>query len=88
MNDDAGISATLQKEIINKLSLKKIERPVELVLSNEPALAARELYSEMRKVSEVAHADLIYIRAPVSPPSGLWEAIWDRLGRAASLDLR
>lgn len=80
-----GLTKKTRDEIGHELG-KKITKPVELVLNEEPAQAARELYAELRRLSN-HNADLIYVREPHSD-EGLWRAIWDRLSRAATLDLR
>jgi L-threonylcarbamoyladenylate synthase len=59
---------------------------VELHLSEEPALAARELYQKLREAS-ASKADLIYLVWPSSKRSGDWSAVWDRLRKAASLQI-
>ena len=58
-------------------------RVVTMELSDDPALAARLLYAEMRRAAE-SGADLILCPAPLGV-DGLWAAIWDRLNRAATL---
>lgn len=62
------------------------KNPVQLKLSNEVTLAARELYNQLREISENG-ADLIYVEKEISKSGGLWDAVWDRLTRAATLDL-
>jgi L-threonylcarbamoyladenylate synthase len=78
------LSADIRLRIQNELGMPA-QNAVELKLNDDPAIAARELYSEMRKISE-SNADCIYV---VNRPErqGMWSAIWDRLSRAASLDL-
>ena len=51
-------------------------------LSGDPTIAARELYSEMRRAAE-GGAEVIVCPAP-EQRDGLWAAIWDRLSRAAT----
>lgn len=58
-------------------------RPVELHLDSNPKFAARELYVNLRQCSE-SGADYIYVLKRPEETGGLWEAIWDRLHRAAS----
>ena len=58
----------------------------ELILSSDPVLAARELYTELHRLS--AKPGLILLYAENFPPTPEWEVIWDRLTRAASVDLR
>lgn len=82
--EPAGLSQETKTKVQRELNFK-IQRADELILSEDPALAARELYSELRRLSE-GGADAIYVRA-VQDQSGLWSAIWDRLSRAASLRL-
>lgn len=54
----------------------------ELRLPSEPALAARVLYSEFRRLSEEPGA--ILVRRVTSQTGEEWEVIWDRIERAAS----
>ncbi len=58
---------------------------VDLELNANPVLAARELYSNLRKCS---HSGCDYIRAFRSSAQSdqLWDAIWDRLTRAATFN--
>jgi L-threonylcarbamoyladenylate synthase len=79
-----GLTAETRMRIQNQIG-KPAQKALELVLDEDANLAARELYSEMRTVSE-SGADCIYVRTR-SDRSGVWSAIWDRLTRAASLDL-
>lgn len=65
---------------------KKFNQPKELKLSSEAPLAARELYNELRVLTE-SGADLIFVVKSKSSSGGFWDAIWDRLTRAATLDL-
>lgn len=62
------------------------QRPVELVLNEDPAIAARELYAQLRALAD-SGADVIVARRRVSQTGGFWAAINDRLTRAASLEL-
>ncbi len=80
----ASLAAELRLRIQNETG-KPAQNAVELKLNDDPAIAARELYSEMRKISE-SGADCIYV-VNRSDRQGMWSAIWDRLSRAATLDL-
>lgn len=62
----------------------KVEKGVELVLPTDPRLAARELYGKLRQCAE-GEADFIFFRWQPSMQGDLWQAILDRLGKAASL---
>ncbi len=84
-DEPGGLSQKTRDEIASQLGIK-VTKVNELVLNEEPAQAARELYAELRRLSE-SGADLIYVREP-SSDDGLWRAIWDRLTKAASLDFR
>jgi len=82
--NSTGLTTDLRLRIQNELALPA-HHAVELKLNDDPVIAARELYSEMRSIAE-SGADCIYV---VNRPErqGMWSAIWDRLSRAASLDL-
>lgn len=78
-----------QNEWLKKVSEKtksKYSNPKKLELSDDPAIAARELYNQLRLLSE-SGADLIFVSKNVNQSGGFWEAIWDRLSRAASYNL-
>lgn len=79
-----SLSAETRLKIQNQLG-RPAKKPIELDLSDDARLAARELYSEMRRLAE-SGADCIFVRAREST-HGYWAAIWDRLSRAASLNL-
>jgi L-threonylcarbamoyladenylate synthase len=83
----SGLSRLTLEQIQRDLKLSEVKNPLELKLSDTPSEAARELYSQMRFLCE-SGADLLYVRAtPERSSGGLWDAIWDRLTRAASLNL-
>jgi L-threonylcarbamoyladenylate synthase len=62
----------------------KIEKIEFLKLSSDPTQAAREMYSLLRSASERKPQALCYIQLP-SQNSEMWESIFDRLYKAASL---
>lgn len=66
---------------------KKISKMVELNLPEDPVLAARSFYAELRKLGESSGADLIYFRAKAFHTGENWQALMDRLTKAASLIL-
>jgi len=66
---------------------KKISKIVELQLPEDASLAARAFYAELRKLGESGKADLIYFRAKAFHTGELWQALMDRLTKAASLIL-
>ncbi len=77
--------AHLRTEVASKVSLEAARNIAELRLDSDPTLAARQLYAEMRRLSE-SGASAIFIRNS-GDRSGLWSAIWDRIERAATLAL-
>ena len=81
-----GISWTAEIQARAEASLKiKIEDAVELRLPDSPAQAARVLYAELRRLSRTSrHA--IYITIDGQKSGADWEAIWDRIGRAAAAE--
>jgi L-threonylcarbamoyladenylate synthase len=83
-----GLSAQTRLSLQSALSESgplSIKKAVELVLDSDPAIAARELYGDMRTLAE-SGADCIYVRNREGR-EGIWSAIWDRLDRAATLDI-
>lgn len=72
----------LQEEVKSKLKLSTF-KPIELVLHNDPTLAARDLYQNLRRCSE-AGASFIFVREKPEYKNNLWTAIWDRLRKAAT----
>jgi L-threonylcarbamoyladenylate synthase len=86
-DESSNLSKTTRDRIMKELQLKEIQSPKELKLSEDASQAARELYSEMRKLTE-SGADLLFVKVnPAKATQGLWSAIWDRLSRAAILNL-
>lgn len=73
-------------EGVSLIRPKAVRRIFELKLSEEPILAARELYSKLRLAAE-SGADVIVLVWPKHKRIGEWTAVWDRLSKAASLDL-
>jgi L-threonylcarbamoyladenylate synthase len=73
-------------EQLGRLNLTKKSRGRELQLSDDAVQAARELYSEMREASAKG-VDYLFVKKTPERLNEDWIAIWDRLTRAASLDL-
>lgn len=57
-----------------------------LKLPNDPVLAARELYAQLRAASQRAPQALCFIQLP-NQTGEMWESVFDRLYKAASLIL-
>jgi L-threonylcarbamoyladenylate synthase len=76
---EADLLSSIQKK------WPQIQRANPLILSAEPQQAARQLYSELRRLSEKEAAIVFKMRPEFQNPS--WEAIIDRLQRASTLVL-
>jgi len=66
---------------------QQIRKMVELNLPEDAGLAARSFYSELRKLGESGQADIIYFRMKAFHTGESWQALLDRLTKAASLIL-
>lgn len=66
---------------------QRIHKVLELQLPEDPSLAARTFYSELRKLGESSQAELIYFRLKAVHSGEGWQALLDRLTKAASLIL-
>lgn len=99
VSKQALAEATLLNEIKARLSelptevdgvrLEKpsvIQKVIRLTLPEDPVLAARALYQSLREAASGA-GDVIVLDWPESRRKGDWVAVWDRLRKAASLDL-
>jgi L-threonylcarbamoyladenylate synthase len=95
LKDSEIIAATEERlrEIPNEVDEVEIRKPakiqhmVELVLPEDAGLAARAFYSELRRLGENGKADLIYFRMLAFHAGESWQALLDRLTKAASLIL-
>ncbi len=93
--DSEIIAATEErlKEIPSEVEGVEIRKPaiiqhmVELMLPEDAGLAARAFYSELRRLGENGKADLIYFRMKAFHTGESWQALLDRLTKAASLIL-
>lgn len=88
----AEAALTAMPDVVEDVKITKptqgIKKAAELVLSKDPVIASRELYSEMRRMAE-SGADLLYFKvhahhSAVSEKER-WEGLFDRLQKAASL---
>lgn len=73
-----------QIEGVQILHPSKIETPLEITLSSDPVLAARELYAKLRDSAKES-CDFLWIHWPHQLDDSNWSPIWDRLKKAASL---
>lgn len=75
---------SVSDEVIRKkLDLSESIEAISLELGDDPQLYARRMYSDLRELS-APHRFLIVRKLP-HQTGPQWEAIWDRLSRAASL---
>jgi len=80
------LSTETKNKIIKSLHLSS-SKSLELALDHDPFLCARSLYGNLRKLSD-QKPDYIYVIERKDQQTGPWIAIWNRLSKAASLDLR
>lgn len=77
---------------IEHIKINKLMRPpqniAELKLSTDPRIAARQFYSELRRLSESGSECIVYFKSGSQLENNeLWEALNDRMNKAASLVL-
>ncbi|MCM2353252.1 MAG: L-threonylcarbamoyladenylate synthase [Pseudobdellovibrio sp.] len=91
LSEITGIINTKLKELPDEVEHVKIVKPkneikniVFLTLSKDPGQAARELYSQLRAMSERKPDVLCFIQMPYHN-SEMWESVFDRMYKAASL---
>jgi L-threonylcarbamoyladenylate synthase len=80
-----------ENEIIQqsqKLLQTKPKKIRELILSVDARIAARDLYAKLRELAEIPGTDLLYFRLKPEHQSESWQAIMDRLTKAASFTLK
>lgn len=65
---------------------KHSSRIAEVELDGDPAVAARKLYGDLRRLSAEG-AQILVVKRDKSHFGGLWDAVWDRLSRAATASL-
>jgi L-threonylcarbamoyladenylate synthase len=80
-DDEAHLRATLEANF-----KRRFEKLFWLDLPSTPEQAARVLYSEFRRLSQLP--GVIAVRRQAAHLGEDWEAIWDRLERASSLTLK
>lgn len=73
-------------ELRQNLPMDQFKTVIELKLSAMPELAARQLYTELRRCGQSGH-DLIFFRKTSAMQGEHWAAILERLTKAASLKL-
>jgi L-threonylcarbamoyladenylate synthase len=81
--DGASLKQKVRDEICKDFELERNVSGAELRLDQSPRIAARSLYVRMRECSDSGAAFIYVIRSPAQE-GGVWDAIWDRLTRAAS----
>ncbi len=90
----------LAQEIYRKISLlppiveqvkmipltREPQQILELKLSEDPRLATREFYGQLRKLAKSGGECIVYFKETQADPAP-WEALYDRMAKAASLIL-
>lgn len=66
------------------LNVPERSRYSELNLNPDPRLAARDLYHQMRKISE-SGAAWFFVRRTSDRQGELWDSLWNRIEKAASM---
>lgn len=74
----------LQQQAAAMIGAQRSDSIPELVLGDSPLLAARTLYASMRELGEQTGAEAILVRRSSQQRGEAWNAIWNRLERAAS----
>lgn len=77
--------ADASQAIQENLKLENLN-PAELVLAEDPVLAARELYANLRMAAE-SGANFIFVKK-INQTNDLWTAIWDRIEKAATVKIK
>lgn len=83
VQEEMSLKQKTHDEICQDFQLERNDRGAELKLDKSPKLAARSLYVKMRECSDTGDS-FIYVFRRKEQEGGLWDAIWDRLQRAAS----
>ncbi len=78
-----SLKQQIRDQICQDFQFERTVRAAELRLDTTPKIAARSLYVRMRECSDTG-ASFIYVFHHQAQKGGLWDAIWDRLSRAAS----
>jgi len=83
----AGKDASLERvrdQAAAMIGAERADAIVELELGDEPLLAARTLYATMRDCAERDGTEAMLVRKTEERSGEAWNAIWNRLERAAS----
>lgn len=83
VQEEMALKQKTHDEICRDFQLERNDRGSELKLDKSPKLAARSLYVKMRECSDTGDS-FIFVFRRKEQEGGLWDAIWDRLSRAAS----
>lgn len=78
-NEIEGVKIVKPEAGIRKLAV--------LQLADDPVVAAREFYGELRRLAESGEDGILFYRQPIQTGE-LWEALFDRMYKAASLILK
>ncbi len=81
--EELNLKQAMRDEICRDFGFERTVPSAELRLDANPKIAARSLYVRLRECSD-SGASFIYAVRHKEQDGGLWDAIWDRLSRAAS----
>jgi L-threonylcarbamoyladenylate synthase len=85
--ESSSLRQRIREQVCGDFGLERNVEGSELRLDPNPRIAARSLYVRLRECSETG-ASFIFVIRKLSQQGGLWDAIWDRLNRAASRTYR
>jgi L-threonylcarbamoyladenylate synthase len=83
--ENGGLTAEHKQQIAERLG-RTVSEWLELRLPETPQQSARELYAEFRRLSQDP-SKAIWVQRLTSQRGEEWEAVWDRIERAASLKI-
>ncbi len=81
--EELSLKQSTREQICGDFGFDRNVRSAELRLDANPRIAARSLYVRLRECSDSGAAFIFVVRKK-SQEGGIWDAIWDRLTRAAS----
>jgi hypothetical protein len=81
--EELNLHQVTREQVCADFGFERNVRCAELRLDANPRIAARFLYTRLRECSD-SGASFIYAVRHGGQSGGLWDAIWDRLSRAAS----
>ena len=81
--EEGTLKQKLREQICADFGFDRNATSAEVRLDENPKIAARSLYGKLREGSQ-GEAQYLFVMRRKAQTGGLWDAIWDRLQRAAS----